>query len=304
MFSGVIRGACVNNYIEGANDVGIYVNGTGTYQGSEVCGNKIKSCVVTGIALKRETIGVLVDNNSIVDCPNGISYEDFGVGNGGHPSNITITNNQTHNTSNAAFVLNRLTNSIVSNNKLSGVNSTGISITGGVNSVIASNTVVGGGSETTASSAIFSASRVDPVDSSVTVPDNLTVTGNVVSGYLGKGIYFQNGTNITITGNNIKVGNEGLRLNSGVTGVLIQQNYVDGTPDTSLYSGSTYIQKNNNYSGTLSSGYVQISAGQPLPNSGSSTLTAQYIGQEALHLAGPTWWKAYGTALTEWIQVG
>ena len=304
MFSNVIRGACVNNYIEAANDVGIYVNGTGTYQGSEVSGNRIKSCLVTGIALKRETVGVLVDNNSIVDCPNAISHEDFGTVLGGHPSDITITNNQTYNTTNAAIVLNRLTNSIVANNKMSGVNQYGISMAGAVNSVVSGNTVVGGGSETTSHAAIFASSRVDPGDASVTVPDNLTVTGNVVAGYLGKGIYFQNGTNIAITGNNIKVGNEGLRLNSGVLGVLIQQNVIDGTPDVSLYSGATYITKNNVLSGALDDGHITISAGQPLPNSGSSTLTAQYIGQEALHLAANTWWKAYGTGLTQWTQIG
>jgi hypothetical protein len=303
MFSDCIRGACIGNYVEAANDVGIYVNGGvgSNPQQSIIANNRIHNCVVTGIALKREARNVLVTGNLISNCPNSISHEDFGVGQGGHPSEITITNNLiSDNGSNSAFALNRLTNSVVSNNLIIGTGLSGITIQGGVNSVISGNVITGSSGVPTTAAGILVSSRVDPGNSTVTVPSKLTISNNSISDYLGKGIYFLSGTNITISGNNVDVGNEGLRLNSGVTGALVQGNIVDGTPDTSLFAGAFYIQKSNTYSGVLADGHRTISAAQPLPTNPASTVTALYIGEEVLHLAANQWFKAWGTGLQEW----
>ena len=306
MFSNCTRGACINNYIEGASDVGIYSNGSvgSAYQGSVISGNRIKSAAVTGIALKREIRGVVIDGNSILDCPNGISYEDFGVGNGGHPSDITISDNQIFNANgNTAMVLNRLTNSVVTGNNIAGTSNNGISVSGGVNSVISGNFVQGNGSETSSFSGIRVDSRIDSGDASVTRSDRMIITGNSVSNYLGKGLWILNADNTSVTGNVFNVGGEAMRLEAGSTNTVAQSNFIDGATDLSLYSGATYLLKNNIIGGVLADGHRTISAGQPLPTNVSSTVTANYIGEEILHLAANLWFKAYGTGLQEWSQL-
>lgn len=306
MFSDCTRGACLNNYIEGTSDVGIYSNGSvgSAYQSSVIAGNIIKSAGVTGIALKREIRGVVIDGNTITDCPNGISYEDFGVGLGGHPSDITISNNQIYNANgNTAMTLNRLTNSVVTGNNITGTSNNGISVSGGVNSVISGNFIQGNGSETSSFAGIRIDSRTDSGDASVTRSDRITVTGNSVSNYLGKGIWILNGDNTAVTGNIFNVGNDGLRLEAASTNTVAQSNFIDGATDLALYSGATYILKNNIVGGVLNDGHRVVSAGQPLPTDPASTVTANYIGEELIHLAANTWFKAYGTGLQEWSQL-
>ena len=306
MFSDCTGGACVDNYVYGATDCGIYCNGSSgsALQNSIVSGNRIDSCSVTGIAIKRSLNGILVDSNSIQYCANGISHEDFGAVLGGHPSNVTITNNAIYSATSKAMALNRLTNSVVANNAIRNSGGDAISISGGVNSTITGNMITGSGSESSSNSAILIYSRIDSGDSSVTVPKNLVIANNSVNNYLGKGLYAQTGGSLTITGNSLIVGGEGLRLNATITGALIQQNVIDGGTDLSLYAGAVYLLKGNVLSGSIDGGYISISAGQVLPNNAASTIVPAYIGQEALHLAGNTWWKAYGTAATQWIQIG
>ena len=305
MFSDCTGGTCVDNYVYGATDCGIYCNGSSgsVPQHSIVSGNRIDSCSVTGIAIKRSLNGILLDSNSIRYCANGISHEDFGTALGGHPSNVTITNNTIYSAT-RAMVLNRLTNSVVANNAIRNTSGDGISVSGGVNSTITGNMINGSGSEASSNSAIFVFNRIDPGDSSITVPKNLVIANNSVNNYLGKGLYVQTGSSLTISSNSLIVSGEGLRLNAVVSGALIQQNVIDGGTDLSLYPGAVYLLKGNVLSGSPDGGYVSISAGQVLPNNAASTIVPAYIGQEALHLAANTWWKAYGTAATQWIQIG
>ena len=306
MFSDCTRGACLNNYIEGASDVGIYSNGSvgSAYQSSVISGNIIKSAGVTGIALKREIRGVVIDGNTITDCPNAISHEDFGVGFGGHPSDVTISNNQIFNANgNTAITLNRLTNSVVTGNNITGTSNTGISVAGGVNSIISGNFIQGNGSETSSFAGIGVNSRTDTGNASVTRSDRMTITGNSVSNYLGKGIWILSCDNTAVTGNIFNVGGEALRLEAGSTNTVAQSNFIDGAADLVLYSGATYLLKNSILGGVLADGHRSIAAAQPLPTSVSSTVTANYIGEEVLHLAANTWFKAYGTGLQEWSQL-
>lgn len=306
MFSDCTGGACVDNYVYGATDCGIYCNGSpgSVPQHSIVSGNRIDSCSVTGIAIKRSLNNILVDSNSIRYCANGISHEDFGTGLGGHPSNVTITNNAIYSATSQAMVLNRLTNSVVANNAIRNASSYVISVSGGVNSTITGNMINGSGSETSSNSAIHVFNRIDPGDSSYTTPKNLVIANNSVNNYLGNGLYVQTGSSLTISGNSLIVSGEGLRLDADVSGALIQQNVIDGGTDLSLYSGAVYLLKDNVLSGSINGGYVSISAGQVLPNNAASTIVPAYIGQEVLHLAENTWWKSYGTAATQWIQIG
>lgn len=90
------QGRVSNNRITGARDIGIYINslnrGVVDGLGLMVSGNSIDGCVYGAIGIKRASSELIVGHNSVSNCGNGITVEEFGV-EGGVPAKLTITGN-------------------------------------------------------------------------------------------------------------------------------------------------------------------------------------------------------------------
>jgi hypothetical protein len=136
------NGICEQNNINGATDLGIYINdnenGLNSF-GSRTTGNIITKCVFGGIAIKRGTMRHKINDNYVYDCGNGITHESFGTGLGGHPEGISIENNTidligyNYRTSSLAEVgiqLSQFDNGKCSDNKIMRVSGTGIQVDG------------------------------------------------------------------------------------------------------------------------------------------------------------------------------
>lgn len=160
MFSNAELGECVNNEISGAPDAGIYSNGDeplyggeGDTQGMIISSNRIENCVYPGIAVKRSGRDYIVTNNTIINCGNGITLSDFGMTEGGHPSNILIANNymkdigyghrSAGSVAEVGIQAQVTDNVVISGNMLINVSGVGIDIDGSRKCVVADNLVVG-----------------------------------------------------------------------------------------------------------------------------------------------------------------
>jgi hypothetical protein len=96
MFSNATHGRCLDNYIVGTTDAGIYINATeasNNLEGAVVANNSIQDADYGGINVKRGAANLVIDGNTIENCGNGITFEDFGVGGGGNPEDVVVTNN-------------------------------------------------------------------------------------------------------------------------------------------------------------------------------------------------------------------
>ena len=97
--SGVMFAQCQNsnishNRIDDIPDAGIYCNdstGSLTANNNIVSSNNISRCKFAGIGIKRHLENILVSGNTIYDCGNGITCEDFGSGN--DPDRFVVSNN-------------------------------------------------------------------------------------------------------------------------------------------------------------------------------------------------------------------
>lgn len=97
MFSDVKYGECTNNYIDGAEDLCIYVNGNNTNDNNGcflVKENILRNAPYGGISLKRYTNKAIIIGNIIDHCGVGIAVEHFS---GMHTEQFIITNNYIHN---------------------------------------------------------------------------------------------------------------------------------------------------------------------------------------------------------------
>ena len=124
MFSDIKYGECTNNYIDGAEDLCIYVNGNNTNDNNGcflVKENILRNAPYGGIALKRYTNKVIVTGNIIDHCGVGIAIEHFS---GMHTEQFIITNNYIHNIgtfennrgAGCAFRINMSDNILIANN--------------------------------------------------------------------------------------------------------------------------------------------------------------------------------------------
>ena len=99
MFTFPVNGLCTENVIDGARDVGIYINDNESATSnvaSITSQNIVRDCGSTGIALKRGMRGHEVTGNYVYNCGNGITHEYFGTGAGGWPQRCLISNNYLH----------------------------------------------------------------------------------------------------------------------------------------------------------------------------------------------------------------
>lgn len=315
MFSNVFNGRCDRNIISGASDAGIYVNGAENSipQNISVSSNSVRDCHTVGIALKRGLNTALVSNNYVFRCGNGLSHEDFGEGNGGHPTNMTIVGNNFSDIgymwrtpplpAETGMTLNRLTNSVVSNNNIQGNGGSGIDVAGGVNSIISGNLINGyTTSPNSTQDGIVIRSRVDSVTSQVTTTKNLTIIGNSVDNIADKALNLTDplAVNVTMMMNNVKsLGNAGMYIATGVTNVVATYNILEALPadlDIRFVNGSNCILRGNIAINDGNGDYYKRNG--PI----IGFYTPQFIGQRALDTSTTpgTWYTSTGLTNSDW----
>lgn len=153
MFSDCQNSSIENCKIDGASDLGIYVNGNteNSFKNNLISGCYIENCVYGGISIKRNAKSIVVSNNTVYKCGNGIITESFGS-----PysiEDVQITNNNINNIGfiedgtrvgegSAIKIANNVKNSIFSYNKVHNSALYGISIEEGENIIIEGNEVI------------------------------------------------------------------------------------------------------------------------------------------------------------------
>lgn len=176
MFSSTKNGLCDNNEIIGGRDCGIYINASKENPnfGAVISNNKINDYIITGIGIKRMSSNIVVNNNQIINCGNGITLEDFTNDKMGYPTyitlkdnlikhtgyyddarlarrgisisrgdNITVENNAIEDTKGVALVCNNAINTIVRNNTLVSVEGNAVDLMNGKNNVLMDNIIKG-----------------------------------------------------------------------------------------------------------------------------------------------------------------
>ncbi|MEM9232263.1 MAG: right-handed parallel beta-helix repeat-containing protein, partial [Pseudomonadota bacterium] len=95
-FSQTPGGICRGNIIDGASDAGIYVNDSNesdpSTDGTIISECTVRNAAVAGYSIKRSSAAMTLTNCTAARCGNGVTVEDFGVGNGGAPAELVIAN--------------------------------------------------------------------------------------------------------------------------------------------------------------------------------------------------------------------
>lgn len=313
MFSGAEKGRCQNNRISNCRDLGIYINASATSVINEavVSGNIIDQCVYGGIGLKRESNHIVVSENTITNCGNGITVEDFTSEGTGYPKNFQIINNSIKdigymyrgqpNLAEVGISVTKADNSIISNNKIFNCSGTLLNI-GTVTNTTFDNNIMGG----YPSNPITSGNK----GINVTTITDVAITNNKVKDVSDYGVYLQNTTGGNVTGNNINVtgSKASLRVNASCSKTIIKDNILTSGAggDTEIYAGNTCIIKDNIQSKQTAGspqyyGYRTLSAGQPAPNVG--TYTPFFAGEIIIYLLNNSWWIACSTTAGDWKQL-
>jgi parallel beta-helix repeat protein len=237
MFTNVKNSRCVNNRIDNCRDLGIYVNdGTGTSSSENtISGNIITRAQYGAISLKRISTKMIVSNNLIYDCGNGILL-DFAirVNSNDYSYNMTITNNRIRyigfsypTATGYGIMLKGGKNSIVTNNRIEKTFAQGIRLEGSSENIIANNIVEGDrtNGDLNKNSGIYLVSKTDE-NSILYNSDNNKILDNIVKICNRRGIEFST-SNIagSVLTNNEVIGNTvsdtrttGIFLDAGVTG--------------------------------------------------------------------------------------
>jgi parallel beta-helix repeat protein len=237
MFTNVTNSRCMFNRIDNCRDLGIYVNdGTGTtsYENT-ISGNIITRSQYGGISLKRISTKMIVSDNLIYDCGNGVLL-DFAirVNSNDYSYNMTITNNRIRyigfsypTATGYGIMLKGGKNSIVTNNRIEKTFAQGIRLEGSSENIIANNIVEGDrtNGDLNKNSGIYLVSKTDE-NSILYNSDNNKILDNIVKSCNRRGIEFST-SNIagSVLTNNQVIGNTvsdtrttGIFLDAGVTG--------------------------------------------------------------------------------------
>ena len=315
MFSDAAFGICSNNEVSGATDVGIYSNGTeGTEdtEGMIVTNNRIENCVYVGIAVKRSGIDYIVTNNTIVNCGNGITLTDFGLGTGGHPNNILISNNYLkdigypYRSSSPAPAEVGITAQIcdnvsITNNILKNVSGVGINIDGSRKCIVTGNLVVG--YTTSPNTGTYGNTGILTETRSAQTPVDCIISSNLVRDVDDDGIYLKAITYSVITNNIIKgAGANALRLFDDADNNMIQGNIADGATDL-LYNSS--LATGNVYGANITPDLVGTAINGIRRDNVNATpvsnVVPRYAGEFYYVTTGSKLFFATGTTNTDWI---
>jgi len=315
MFSDAAFGICSNNEVSGATDAGIYSNGTeGTEdtEGMIVTNNRIENCVYVGIAVKRSGIDYIVTNNTIVNCGNGVTLTDFGLGTGGHPNNISISNNYLkdigypYRSSSPAPAEVGITAQIcdnvsITNNILKNVSGVGINIDGSRKCIVTGNLVVG--YTTSPSTGTYGNTGILAETRSAQTPVDCIISSNLVRDVDDDGIYLKAITYSVITNNIIKgAGANALRLFDDADNNMIQGNIADGATDL-LYNSS--LATGNVYGANITPDLVGTAINGIRRDNVNATpvsnVVPRYAGEFYYVTTGSKLFFATGTTNTDWI---
>ena len=321
MFSAATNGSCINNQIKGARDLGIYVNAPETTPllgDMVISGNVITECVYGGIGVKRSVENCLVSGNLITSCGNGITVEDFGVGNGGHPTHILIEGNLLQdigyvyntlpNVAETGITLNATQNAVVSDNKIQNCSGTGINLSGASECVIKGNHLTGyptdpASSGTYGVGGIMIVTRVSAGETFYA--NNNIISGNYTKDFQDYGIRVNAGAYNNITNNTFNSVEWGVRLDANADSNIFSYNYIEGVSGAiQYYTGADSNIYKHNY--LANAGTEWERTGNVRTTSVSTpvgAITPKFAGQLCWVTSGNKFFMAYGVSNTEWVQI-
>lgn len=201
--SAIMFAQCTNSevrgcYFDNCPDLGIYYNDTNGEVASNnlITNNRFTRCQYGAIGIKRNAAGLAVVGNTIRDCGNGITLEDFGSGD--HPLRILIASNRlerighsyTGNVLVAAVGIscNAAHGTLINDNLLDDIVGPCIALDGADHCVVQGNSIYG-----TASGGSNNRGITLNVRNSQGCRHNL-ITGNVVRGVRSTGLAVLSGT--------------------------------------------------------------------------------------------------------------
>jgi hypothetical protein len=309
MFSAAKDGRCQNNYIDGAPDLCIYVNGNniGDQDNAIISGNICKNGKKGGgIGVKRHASNLVITANTISDCGNGIVVEDFGGG--VYPKNLQVTNNHINNIgwvhrdsapAERGISVSASDNINVSGNIIRNCSGQVIYIGNVSKGIVSANNLTGyTPSPSTINVGIFTLSPIDCIFSK-----------NNISGVQHQGFFNTSPVKCVYNGNIVYSTGSGMRFNAATNDCVVTENIVSASNsvDFEIFAGAKLLRKNNFSMSQPANSLARVdwrvvAAGQPLPNAG--TLVPQYVGENVIHLAANTLWVAIGTGTAEYKQIG
>lgn len=308
MFSGALRGRCEGNLVDGATDVCIYVNDSlgGSSAGGIVSGNICRNGRQGGIAVKRLVADVIVSNNNVQNCGNGITVEQVS---GLSPTDIQIIGNtisdigysqRAYSPAERGIGVNVGDRILVSGNKVQDCSGQCVYLGAVTKSTVTGNIITG---YTTSPAAI----NVGIYIASAT---ECNISSNNVSGVQHQGVYSATSIRSVISNNVVYSTGNGIRLNAATADCIVTGNFVSATSGTDfeIYAGATFVWRDNILANQSTDSLARISwrivsAAQPLPNAG--TLVPYYVGEYVAHATTPpTLWVAYGKDAAEYKQIG
>ena len=322
-FSYAKRGQCINNYIKGAKDAGIYVNNSSEtsdeIQGAVISGNICENCDYGGINLKRSTGYVVVTNNTISNCGNGFTVEDFGTGSGGNPSHLLISNNLCKDIgynfrtlspapSESGLIVQLSKYCVVSGNKFVNVSGQVFVLDGAQYCSVTGNNFRGY-TTNPRPTGFGNVGLMLTVRSSVS-PDYNTISGNVITGCEDEGIYVTAGEYNSITGNVVKdidgagASNQAFRIDADGDNNIVSDNVfhaptVDLTINSAALGNIFTTNKTPNATGTGINGIRRNNTDTtPVGN-----VTPLYAGEFIYLTSGTRLWFATGATNSDWIAL-
>jgi parallel beta-helix repeat protein len=323
MFTAATHGQCINNYIKGAKDAGIYTNNSSEtsddIRGAVISGNVCQDCDYGGINIKRSAGYIVVTNNTILNCGNGFTVEDFGAGSGGNPSHLLISNNLCKDIgynfrslspapSESGLILQLSKYCVVSGNKFVNVSGQVFVLDGAQYCSVTGNNFRGY-TTNPKTSGYGNVGLMLTVRSSVS-PDYNTISGNVITGCEDEGIYVTAGEYNSITGNVVKdidgagASNQAFRIDADGDNNIVSDNVfhaptVDLTINSAALGNIFTTNKTPNATGTGINGIRRNNTDTtPVGN-----VTPLYAGEFIYLTSGTRLWFATGATNSDWIAL-
>tara|TARA_R110001599_G_scaffold91984_6_gene241435 strand:+ start:9956 stop:11905 length:1950 start_codon:yes stop_codon:yes gene_type:complete len=323
MFSAATHGQCINNYIKGGTDSGIYVNNSSESSdlivGAIVSGNVIQGHPYGGISIKRSAGYIAVTNNTIDNCGNGITIEDFGTGSGGEPDHLLIANNLVKDIgfnwrsespvpAESGMNVQKSKHCVVSGNKFVNVSGVVFGLDGAQFCTVTGNNFRG--YTTSPSTTGFGNVGAMFTTRSSVDPDYNVFSANIVSGCQDEGIYMVSGEYNVVTSNVVReidgagASNQAFRIDADGDNNIVSDNIFHApTVDTGINAGALGnifdTNKTPNATGTAINGIRRdTSNATPVGN-----VVPFYAGEFYYITTGTKLFFATGTTNSDWIEL-
>ena len=323
MFTAATHGQCINNYIKGATDAGIYVNNsseTNDYlEGAIISGNVCQDCDYGGINIKRSSGYIIVSNNTIHNCGNGLTVEEFGAGSGGEPDHLLIANNLVKDIgynfrslspapSESGLNVQLSKHCVITGNKFVNVSGLVFGLDGAQFCTVTGNNFRGYQTNPR-TSGFGNVGLMLTLRDSIS-PDYNVISGNIISGCEDEGIYVVEGEYNVITSNVVReidgagASNQAFRIDANGDNNIVSDNVFHApTVDTGINSGALGnifdTNKTPNATGTAINGIRRDTANStPVGN-----VVPLYAGEFYYVTTGTKLFFATGTTNADWIAL-